>query len=323
MPTLQFKNSSTPGATPSTLAPGELAVNWADKKAWVGNASNVPVKVVGSIANQEANAVSISGGTISVASMGTTTASTATVSTVSVSGTSMSNVRATTSGSGATSDSTNPIHGAAAYNESNKLRGRLKNIVQFLGSGTYTYTKTGPDVSRVHIICVGAGGGARAYSESGGAGGLAEGVYDATSMTTVTVTVGGGGGGGVYFGFSGQGGTSSFGSYCSATGGYGSSNNESHSGGHGGYGTNGQLNSHGGMGSSHTNDDQYSPSNSSEGQGGASYFGSGMMADRPSFDNGNPGVGAYGSGGIAVSPGHNGQGGRNGFDGAVIVYEYI
>jgi len=323
MPTLQFKNSSTASAVPSSLAPGELAINWADKKAWVGNASSVPVKVVGSIANQEANAVSITGGTISVGSLGTNTASTATINTVAVGGTSMSNIRATTTGTGSTSDSTNPIHGMAAYNEGDKLRGRLKNIVQFLGSGTYTYNKTGSDVNRVHVICVGAGGGARSYSECGGAGGLAEGVFDATGFTSVTVTVGGGGGGGVYFGFSGDGGTSSFGGYCSASGGYGANRNESHSGGHGGYGSGGSINSHGGMGGSHTNDDQYSPSNSCEGQGGASYFGSGMMADRPDFANGNPGVGAYGSGGIAVSPGHNGQGGRNGFDGAVIVYEYI
>ena len=77
------------------------------------------------------------------------------------------------------------------------------------------------------------------------------------------------------------------------------------------------------MGASHTNDDQYSPNNSSEGLGGASYFGSGMMADRPDFANGNPGVGAYGAGGVAISPSHNGQGGRNGFDGCVVVYEYV
>jgi hypothetical protein len=323
MPTLQFKNSSTPGNVPSSLTPGELAINWADKKAWVGNASNVPIKVVGSIANQESNAVTITGGTISVGSLGTNTASTASVSTVNVGGTAMSNIRATTSGTGATSDSTNPIHGAAAYNEANKLRGRLKNIVQFLGSGTYTYTKTGPDVNRVHVICVGGGGGARAYSECGGAGGLAEGVFDATGFNTVTVTVGGQGGGGAYFGFSGDGGTSSFGIYCSASGGYGANRNESHSGGHGGYGSGGSINSHGGMGASHTNDDQYSPNNSSQGLGGCSYFGGGMMADRPDFANGNPGVGAYGAGGVAISPSHNGQGGRNGFDGAVIVYEYI
>jgi hypothetical protein len=34
-------------------------------------------------------------------------------------------------------------------------------------------------------------------------------------------------------------------------------------------------------------------------------------------------VSAPGTGGIAISPGHNGQGGRTGRVGCVIVYEYI
>lgn len=318
MPTIKFKNSSTPGAVPSSLAQGEIAINYADKKAWVGNAANTPVLIVGSIANQEANAVSITGGTVSVANFGTTTANTATIGTVTVRGTSMTSIVATNT----STSTTNPVDGAGVYNSGFKLRSRLKNCYTYSGSGTYTYVKSGPDVTTIQVLCCGAGGGARAYSESGGAGGFAEKLIDATGITSVTVTVGGGSAGGSYFGFSGQGGTSSFGGYCSAAGGYGANQNESHSGGHGGLGYGGNINSYGGMGSSHTNNDQYSPSNGCQGQGGASYFGGSQAADRPDYSF-NQAIAAPGTGGIAISPGHNGQGGRNGRDGCVIVYEYV
>ncbi len=315
--TWKFKRSSTPGAVPSSLAQGEIAINIVDKKMWVGNASGTPVKIVGSIANQEPSSVSISGGTVAVSDLGTTTPNTATLGTVSLGGTSMAQLTATNT----STSSTNPMQGAGVTNESDKLRGRLKNVYTYSGSGTYTYTKSGPDVQTLHVICVGAGGGARAYSECGGAGGFGEDLIDATSITTVTVTVGGGSGGGVYFGVSGQGGTSSFGAYVSATGGYGANQNEQHSGGHGGLGSGGIINSYGGMGSSHSNNDQYSPSNASQGQGGASYFGGSMAGDRPDWTISQ--VAAPGSGGIAISPSHNGQGGRTGKDGVVVVYEYI
>lgn len=315
--TWKFKRSSTPGAVPSSLAQGEIAINIVDKKMWVGNAAGTPVKIVGSIANQEPSSVSISGGTVAVSDLGTTTPNTATLGTVSLGGTSMTQLTATNT----STSSTNPMQGAGVTNESDKLRGRLKNVYTYSGSGTYTYTKSGPDVQTLHVICVGAGGGARAYSECGGAGGFGEDLIDATSITTVTVTVGGGSGGGVYFGVSGQGGTSSFGAYVSATGGYGANQNEQHSGGHGGLGSGGIINSYGGMGSSHSNNDQYSPSNASQGQGGASYFGGSMAGDRPDWTISQ--VAAPGSGGIAISPSHNGQGGRTGKDGVVVVYEYI
>lgn len=315
--TWKFKRSSTPGAVPSSLAQGEIAINIVDKKMWVGNAAGTPVKIVGSIANQEPSSVSISGGTVAVSDLGTTTPNTATLGTVSLGGTSMSQLTATNT----STSSTNPMQGAGVTNESDKLRGRLKNVYTYSGSGTYTYTKSGPDVQTLHVICVGAGGGARAYSECGGAGGFGEDLIDATSITTVTVTVGGGSGGGVYFGVSSQGGTSSFGAYVSATGGYGANQNEQHSGGHGGLGSGGIINSYGGMGSSHSNNDQYSPSNASQGQGGASYFGGSMAGDRPDWTISQ--VAAPGSGGIAISPSHNGQGGRTGKDGVVVVYEYI
>jgi hypothetical protein len=317
MPSIKFKNSSTPGAVPSSLAQGELAINWADKKAWVGNASGTPIKVVGSIASQDASSVAITGGAISVASLGTGTASTASASTVTVGGTALSTVAASNTGTASNATMT----GSGVNWAGDKLKGRLKNIYTYNGAGTYTYTKSGPDVTRVHIMLTGGGGGARAYSECGGAGGFSEGVYDATGITTVTVTVGGGTAGGAYFGVSGQGGTTSFGGYISASGGYGANQNDSHSGGHGGLGYGGAINTYGGSGSSHTNNDQYSPSNSCQGQGGASFFGGSMAADRPDWSIST--VGAPGSGGVAISPGHNGQGGRGGKDGCCIVYEYI
>lgn len=63
--TIITKNSSTASAVPAAgdLVAGELAVNTADKKLYTKNGSTV-VKVVGSLGNQEANAVDITGGTI-------------------------------------------------------------------------------------------------------------------------------------------------------------------------------------------------------------------------------------------------------------------
>lgn len=65
MTTIITKNSSTASAVPAAgdLVAGELAVNTADKKLYTKNGSTV-VKVVGSLGNQEANAVAITGGTI-------------------------------------------------------------------------------------------------------------------------------------------------------------------------------------------------------------------------------------------------------------------
>lgn len=317
MPSIQFKRSTVSGVTPSSLAQGEIAVNIADQKAWIGNASGTPVRIIGSIANQEASSVSITGGSVSVSGFGTGTASAATVGALTIGGTNFSTVR----GSDANTDTAAPMQGHGVFEAGNKLRNRLKNVYTYSAAGTYTYVKSGPDVNKVHVLVCGAGGGARAYGECGGAGGFSEGLYDATGISSVTVTVGGGGAGGTYFGFSSDGGSSSFGGYISASGGYGSSRNESHSGGHGGYGYGGSINSHGGMGSSHSNNDQYSPNNACSGQGGASYFGGSMVGDRPDFSQSQ--VSAPGTGGIAISPSHNGQGGRTGREGCVIVYEYI
>ena len=65
MATIITKNSSTASAVPAAgdLVAGELAVNTTDKKLFTKSGSTV-VKVVGSLGNQEANAVDITGGTI-------------------------------------------------------------------------------------------------------------------------------------------------------------------------------------------------------------------------------------------------------------------
>lgn len=66
MTTIITKNSSTSSAVPTSgdLTKGELAINVTDKKLFTKDNSGTVVKVVGSLGNQEANAVAITGGTI-------------------------------------------------------------------------------------------------------------------------------------------------------------------------------------------------------------------------------------------------------------------
>lgn len=190
----------------------------------------------------------------------------------------------------------------------------LKNLYTFTSNGTYN--KSGSDVKMLRVICVGAGGGGRGYHESGGAGGYTERVIEATQISSISVTVGGGTGGGYYFGFSGQGGTTSFGSYCSAAGGHGANQNRSHAGGHGGLGYGGNINMYGGGGGGHApgyNNQQGGES----GQGGASFFGGGSQGRHGGHgysDAMAPGGGAFGGAGN-----HNGGTGGGGI---CLVYEY-
>lgn len=67
MATLITKNSSTASAVPlaGDLTKGELAVNVTDKKVYTKDNGGNVVKLVGSLGNQEANAVAITGGTVS------------------------------------------------------------------------------------------------------------------------------------------------------------------------------------------------------------------------------------------------------------------
>lgn len=313
MPVIKLKQSTTPGSTPGSLTAGELAVNVPDVKLYLGTGADV-VKVAGSVARQDSNNVSITGGTVTG-----TTISSGTLSTSNLqlnSGQTITGVSTNTSLG--TSNALVPTQNAVnSYIASKK--GGLKNIISFTSSGTYT--KSGTDVTRIKVICVGAGGGGRGYGESGGAGGMSELVIDATSITTVAVTVGSGGGGGQYFGFSGGGNTTSFGGYCSAGGGSGANANYQHCGGHGGVGYGGNVNTHGGGGSGHTN--AHSSSHHNPGHGGQSFFG-GSNAGSHYSERFAENIGAPGSGG----GGHNFYGngtfsaGYNGLYGICVVYEY-
>lgn len=66
MATIITKNSSTSSATPASgdLVKGELAINVTDKKLYTKDNSAAIVKIVGSLGNQEASAVAITGGSI-------------------------------------------------------------------------------------------------------------------------------------------------------------------------------------------------------------------------------------------------------------------
>lgn len=66
MSTIITKNSSTASAVPAAgdLTKGELAINVTDKKLYTKDNSATVVKIVGSLGNQEANAVAITGGTV-------------------------------------------------------------------------------------------------------------------------------------------------------------------------------------------------------------------------------------------------------------------
>lgn len=317
MPKIKFKNSTTASAVPASLAQGELAVNITDKKAWIGNASGVTTKIVGSLGNQDSSGVTISGGTITGVAIGGSAASTVGASSLTLGGNAVTGISTDTT-LASNSNANLVTQNAAKTYVDNTLRGRLKNIYTFTSTGTYT--KSGPDVNTLHVMVCGAGGGGTAYSIGGGAGGYAERIIDATGITTVTVTVGTGTAGAAYYSNIGQGGTSSFGAYVSASGGYGADANYGHSGGHGGLGYGGTVNSYGGGSGSHNNMDQWSHSNAPDVTGGTSFFGgpmSGFHTSRPGANHGAPGAG-----GTCVSNSHNGQGGYAGQNGIVIVYEY-
>jgi hypothetical protein len=325
MPKFQFKNSTTPGAVPASLQQGEIAINIPDKKTWIGNASNVPVLIVQSLGNQDANNVTITGGSVSVTNHGTTTPAAVSTSSLSVGGTAVTQVSNDTTMNNAnyTNSATNSFvvtQNAAKTYHDNTLKGRLKNIFTFTSSGTYT--RSGTDVNQVHVICVGAGGGGTSYNIGGGAGGYSEGIFTAAQVgTSQSVTVSSSGSSGAtYYANIGAGGTTSFGGLISATGGYGADANYGHASGHGGYGYGGNLNSKGGTNGGHSNEDQRNPSSAYDCGGGVGYFGGGMSTFHTSRQGTN--VGAFGAGGGTVAGNHNGQGGYTGQGGICIVYEY-
>jgi hypothetical protein len=318
MPNIQLKTSNTPGVTPTGLVPGELAINTADNAVYIGNAAGATIKIVGTLASLPANSVSITGGSVQGTAIGSSSPSTVSTSNLQIAG-GQTVTGVSTSAALGTSNTTLASQSAVvAY--ANTHTASLKNIITFTGNGTYT--KSGTDVRQIRVICVGGGGGARGYGESGGAGGFSERWIDATGISTVSVTIGGGGEGFMYYGYSPSGGTTSFGSFCSASGGNGANNNQDHTGGQGGNGSGGELNFQGGGGVGHHN--CHTSSHHNPGMGGASFFGGAQPGVH--YTSRSDSVGAFGAGGTGSNWYNNGANfydkGFDGLSGVCIVYEY-
>jgi len=312
MPIFSIKYSTTASATPPSLVDGELAANLADQKLYIGQGG--VTKVVDSLGLQDLNSVAITGGSIDGVPLSNAAGTVSTSNLIVGSGSTITAIDNDSTLS-ANSNSRIPTQSAVA-GYINSKKGSLKNIYTYTGNSTYN--KSGSDVTKIRVICVGGGGGGAGYSEAGGAGGYAELTIDATGISSVSVTIGGGGSGGVYFGFQGGGGTTSFGGYLSAGGGSGANANYQHCGGHGGYGYGGNVNSHGGGGAGHKNDHSAAYHNGS-GHGGTSFFGGGNTGHHYSSRYAQN-VAALGSGG----GGHNSYfaAGYYGMYGVCVVYEY-
>ena len=124
MSTIVTKNSSTASAVPlaGDLVKGELAVNVTDKKLYTKDNSATVVKVVGSLGNQEASAVAITGGTVAgVAQTG------GTINNTPVGATTASTVRGTTIT--ATTGFVGPLTGAVTGNVTGNLTGAVTGNV--------------------------------------------------------------------------------------------------------------------------------------------------------------------------------------------------
>lgn len=124
MSTIVTKNSSTASAVPlaGDLVKGELAVNVTDKKLYTKDNSATVVKVVGSLGNQEASAVAITGGTVAgVAQTG------GTINNTPVGATTASTVRGTTIT--ATTGFVGPLTGAVTGNVTGNVTGAVTGNV--------------------------------------------------------------------------------------------------------------------------------------------------------------------------------------------------
>lgn len=190
-------------------------------------------------------------------------------------------------------------------------------VVQvFAASGTWTKPSNCLKVQVQLVGGGGAGGGAGttgasqwSFGDGGGGGEYANGMFDATALTsTVAVTVGAGGT--ATTGFGNAGGTSSFGTYMTAIGGNAgavrtatssanfSPNTTSRAGGSGG--TGGNYHAPGGLGGSGIGVSSNAGTAQRGGDGGASFFAGGQ------YGNSNAGGSAgrsYGGGGSGASLG--------------------
>lgn len=100
MAVVKVKNSNTTSSTPPSLARGELAVNLQDKLIWIGNAAAGVTALTGTIAIQNANSVTLTGGTINGTTIGATTATTGAFTTLTA--TTFNKLTLTAPASGAT-----------------------------------------------------------------------------------------------------------------------------------------------------------------------------------------------------------------------------
>lgn len=186
-------------------------------------------------------------------------------------------------------------------------------MVVFTGSGTYTKTS---GVRFIWVQVQGSGGGASGHGESGAAGGYAERLIDATSITTVGVTIDGGGGGTWYNNAGGNAGGTSFGGFVSASAGHGANRHNNHNGGLPGIGSGGNLNLYGGAGGGHEQ--------RSSGMGGKSFWGGPAPSGHPqggNFTHNHQGHAAPGTGGTAgYFSGHRGSDGRPGL---IVITEFF
>ena len=141
MTTIITKNSSTAAATPASgdLTKGELAINVTDKKLYTKDNSATVVKIVGSLGNQEASAVAITGGTVAgVAQTGGTINNTPIGATTAAAITGTT-VTATTGFVGAltgavTGNVTGNVTGAVTGNVTGNLTG---NVTASTGTSTF------------------------------------------------------------------------------------------------------------------------------------------------------------------------------------------
>lgn len=141
MATLITKNSSTAAAVPGTgdLVQGELAVNVTDKKLYTKDSGGSIVKVVGSLGNQEANAVAVTGGSITGTSVSGSTGSFTTLAASStVSGTGFSNYLASPPAIGGSTPAAGSFTTVSASSSVTLSAGTANGIAYLNGSKVVT-----------------------------------------------------------------------------------------------------------------------------------------------------------------------------------------
>lgn len=277
-------NGSTGAVTVATAAQGALA-----------DTALQPADV-GTIASQNANSVSITGGSITgitdlAVADGGTGASSFTANYVLLgNGTSaFQTVAPGSSGNILTSNGT-------TWTSSSPAAGGFSTMTTITSTQTWT-VPAGITTVKVTVVGGGGGGGGGAGGGAGyggGGGGTAiEYITGLTPGTGITVTIGAGGAKGAQGNDGSAGGTSSFGAYCSATGGGGGGSRQEYAWkGTGGVGSGGSINIQGGC--IEMRNDQ---NNDYGGSGAASFYGGG-------------GIGALGSSSKAAgTPGYGGGGG--------------